>query len=548
MKNLRFYLSALFLVFLGIGCTIGQEDAWFYLRAKDSAFMPSFDKQGELLVYKGADPKLKNVLDAYEIRQFKKTLRKAKKKYLNRTFFVRADKESLLRDLLLRTTHLFESGEIIPAEDKKIYEPNDYGLTSTIGENLGLQVNMDYLDFLGLPKAWYYTTGNKDFVIGISDGIVDTTDADFKDKTRIIRPSNLAKGHGYSIGANAAAQGDNAHGIPGICYDCGIYSTTYGDFRNLAMLEELSDMGVKAINCSWSATFQRETAQEAVDRMFEKGTIIVATSGNKSWSDTKGRRITFPASYDKVICVSSGMYKHETVSDNIVIGPKGNYAATNIRGYVGRALGFKNNDTLVEPHVYPISTANLNPNVDILAPTAGLVSYGKKILNDSIYYSRFETTSGAAPLVTGTIGLMFSLNPCLPVDEVESILKMTSMNVDHLEGNKPYKGMYGAGILQTGDAVEMVYNLYSPNEKVYVRDQQFDRWDFKLTALSEEVIIQDQKFTGTSTLDLKARKRILLKPGTKLSAEGGGKMMLKIDTSLKKQCDLVLRDPSIAEN
>ena len=36
-------------------------------------------------------------------------------------------------DLLKITSHLFEFVEIIEEEDKKIFEPNDYGLTSTIG-------------------------------------------------------------------------------------------------------------------------------------------------------------------------------------------------------------------------------------------------------------------------------------------------------------------------------------------------------------------------------------------------------------------------------
>ena len=57
----------------------------------------------------------------------------------------------------LASSTLFSQEKRVGAklEWSKVFEPNDYGITSTIGENLGAQVNLDYLDFLGLPKAWY---------------------------------------------------------------------------------------------------------------------------------------------------------------------------------------------------------------------------------------------------------------------------------------------------------------------------------------------------------------------------------------------------------
>src|SRR5690606_722383 len=113
-----------------------QNDAWFYFRARDTAFVPQFEKKGEYLVYSGKDAKLKKVLDKYKIKAIKKTWKHAKKENLKKTFFVIADRESLMPDLLNNASHLFGFGEVIAAEDKKIFEPNDYGLTSTIGDNL----------------------------------------------------------------------------------------------------------------------------------------------------------------------------------------------------------------------------------------------------------------------------------------------------------------------------------------------------------------------------------------------------------------------------
>jgi len=546
-KGKGFWFLTLLLVG-SYGSGLAQSESWLFLLAQDTTVAPQFDKVKDQMIYTGSDIKLKEILDRYKIRRFKKTYRNAKKEHLEKTFFVQANSDSLLTELLTKSSHLFVSGYVVPMEQRKIFEPNDYGLTSTIGDNLGLQANLDYLDFLGAPKAWYYTTGTADVIIGISDGLVDTTLIEFKDKTEGLRKAYLVKGHGISVGANAAAQGDNAHGIPGVCYDCRMFSTSYGEFKTFDMLQEMVDRGSRVINCSWKGRRYYQSAQDAVYRMFDQGTIIVAAAGNNHWHKAeKGKELHYPASYDKVISVSSGMYKHKKPEDNLLIDKKGRPYVHNILGYVGRTAGFQDHDTLKPLKIYPVSVANLNKEVDILAPTVGIVRYGEMAIKDSLTYSINESTSGGTPLVTGTIGLMFSLNPCLPTDEVESILKMTSLNIDHIEANRPFRGNYGSGILQTGDAVEMVFKLYREDEVAYVRNQNFSRWDFKLTALSKEVIMENQKFTDSATLSLKAKHRIVLKPGTHLKPGGAGYTKLEIDPKLAKQCDLVFRDPSLFE-
>ena len=532
----------LFFIFFNIGALVAQEEAWFYLRAKDTLIEPEFKKVGEEIVYVGKDQKLKDVLQKYSVYKFKKTYKKAKKENLKKTFFVMANQEELMQDLLDNVSHLFVFGELIAEEDKKIFEPNDFGLTSTIGDNIGLPVNLDYFDVLGVPKAWYYTTGSPDVIIGISDGIVDTTNIDFKDKTKIYNKSHVAKGHGYSIAANAAAQGDNGYGVTGVCYDCGIYSTNYGDFRNLSMVMELSRAGVKVVNCSWIGTKYYETAQAAVDEMFENGTIIVAAGGNKDWSKTQGELFYYPATYDHVISVSVGMYKHENILDNILQEENSNYYAENIWGHVGRTMGFKNNDTLSTAKIWPVSTSILNTGIDILAPSTGIFMFANYILEDEIAYHKYTTTSGATPLVSGTIGLMFSLYPCLPVEEVESILKISSSNIDHIEANKPYAGKYGAGLLNTGNAIELLYKLYSEDEVAYIENQIFSRWDFTISSVSEKVILRNQEFKGDATLDLSAKNRIVIGQNTVLRPNENGKIHLKITPDLEKQCDLRLRE------
>jgi len=500
------------------------------------------------LYYAGTDDRLRNILKKYQILDFKKTYRNARKENLKKTFFVRANDKMLMTDLLQKTGDLFVFGELISEEDKKIFEPNDYGLTSTIGDNLGAQVNLDYLDYIGLPEAWYYTTGSRDIIVGISDGTIDTINPEFKGKTKIYRKSSLSKGHGYSVAETAAGRGDNAYGIAGVCYNCSIYATSYNNYSTLEQLVELSNAGVKVINCSWGLKTRYETAQEAINEMFEYGTIIVSTGHNKKFSDTKGNVLYYPGSYDKVISVSSGMHRYENFEDNIsnAESKRGMYYVDNIRGYVSQRGGFKDNDTTRTPFLYENSMKNLNPDVDILGPAVGVFRFGELALHGVEDVSTGSQTSGVVPLVT--IGLMFSLAPCLPVDEVESILKMTSTNIDHIEPNKPYKGYYGSGMLHTGRAVEMVFQMFSENETVIIENQDFSRWDFKLTSYSKKVVMKNQKFTDNASLDLTSKNQIVIGENTVLKPNETGSISLKIDPTLKRKCDLQLRDPGILDD
>ena len=491
--------------------------------------MPSFDLKDGYLVYSGTDTKLKSVLVKYKIKTFKKTWKYAKKQNLKKTFFVIANKENLMDDLLKNASHLFEFGELIAEEDKKIFEPNDYGLTSTIGENLGAQVNLDYLDVLEVPKAWYYTTGSRDVIIGISDGSIDSLDIEFAGKSKIIQKSSLSNGHGYSVAESAAGQGDNAYGIPGVCYDCSIYATNYRHFNTLEQLVELSRLGVKVINCSWGIMTYYQTAQDAIYEMLENGTVVVAIGHNMDFSKSKGEIYYYPASYDKVIAVSSVSHRYADYHENINIEmPKDLYYVENIRYYLGRTAGFKNNDTTQTPYLYPVSIKNLNDKIDIVGPSVGIFRYSELALHDKIDVSEFNQTSGVAPLITGSIGLMFSLYPCLPADEVESIIKLTSTNIDDVEPNKPYKGLYGAGMLNTGKAVKMVFDMFAEKEPVKIENQRFSRWDFKLTSISD-VVIRNQEFTETATLELTSKKGITILENTVLKPNATGKIHLKID-------------------
>ena len=485
--------------------------------------------------YTGDHQKLKALFHKYQVNVFRKGFKYADRDKLKRTYFVIASHPNFQKELLEEVPDIFEFGESLLPETLKIYEPNDYGTTSTIGNNQGLQVNLDYYDFLGVPEAWYYTTGSKDVIMGISDGYVDPENPDFKDRVTVFKKSSYSKGHGMSVAATAAASGDNGYGIVGICSNCTIYTTTYGDFKFLNQLLELSRAGAKVINCSWGSTRYYETAQEAINEMRDNGTVIVSVPHNPSFNKTKGKVPRYPGAYEHVISVGSVQHRFDDPRETLHTNGKGNPYAIGLKNYVGRAVGFKGNDIDGEQFIYKASTNNLDPYVDILAPGTFIFRYSKYLEDGDILYNEVEKTSPAAPLVTGTIGLIFSINPCLSVDEVNSIIKLSATNIDYIKANAAFKGMYGAGSLHTGRAVKMSYNMLQPELYTVIENQNFSRWKFTLEA-PYKVKIKNQKFTDSVSVNFTAKNEILIENETVFLPDENGEIVLKIDPNTSYNC------------
>ena len=530
MKTILIYSILL----LSVLSTYAQEDR-FYIRTIDEDIEIPVITKDSSVTYTGSHEKLKTIFKKYQVKVFRKGFKYAERDKLKRTYFAIATSPDFQKALLEEVTDIFEFGESLQPEKLKIYEPNDYGITSTIGENKGLQVNLDYLDFLGVPEAWYYTTGSKDVIMGISDGYVDPNDPDFKDRVTVVRKSSYSKGHGMSVATTAAASGNNGYGVVGICSDCSIYTTTYGDFRYLNQLLELSRAGAKVINCSWGGTRYYQTAQEAINEMRDNGTVIVSVTHNPSFKTTKGKIPRYPGAYDHVISVGSVQHRFDEPSETLHTNEKGNIYAIGLKNYVGRAVGFRGNDINGKQFIYEASTNNLDPYVDILAPGNFIFRYSKFKEEGDILYNDVEKTSPAAPLVSGTIGLMFSVNPCLSVDEVNSIIKLTATNIDHIEANTPFKGMYGAGSLHTGRAVKMSHHMLDPTLYTLVENQNFNRWKFILEA-PYNIKMQQQKFTGNAIVDFTAKNEILIGNETVLLPNENGEILLKIDPETSYNC------------
>ena len=108
----------LFILFGFQSNCFSQYFSWFFIRANDTLFQPEFRKENNQLKYAGSDSELASVLDKYNIFEFKKTFKNVKRTSLKKTFFVVANKDKLLKELLNLNSKRFDFGELIEEEEK----------------------------------------------------------------------------------------------------------------------------------------------------------------------------------------------------------------------------------------------------------------------------------------------------------------------------------------------------------------------------------------------------------------------------------------------
>ena len=280
--------------------------------------------------------------------------------------------------------------------------PNDY--------NLGYANNYA-LDLINAQGAWDITTGNSNIVLGISDQNISPNHSELVGKIVHYDASNMATPtHGNAVSILAAGNTNNNNGLSSIGYNSSIafYQMDYNQ------IIAASYTGIRVVNISWtSGCFYNQYEQDAMTEVHDNGTFIVAAAGNGNTCGTPDA-LVYPAAYAHVFAVTS-------------IGESDNHEQ-----WAGD----------------PTSTHQHNQMVDLSAP-----GYGVAVAPADGWYINSSGTSYAAPMVTGTVGLMLAVNPCLSTANIEMILKNSSVDINAL--NPLYAGKIGAGRLNAAAAVAM---------------------------------------------------------------------------------------------
>jgi hypothetical protein len=395
----------------------------------------------------------------------------------------------LLKKKNLIQKHI-ELPEDILLNENNFAIPNDYYLNPDVSGHT-------FLDLINAQEAWDYSTGNG-VLLGVPDFGFNLSHLELKDKITCLTGSNCSSslgGHGSQVSSLVAAETNNSFGNSSIGYNANMIAA-YG--TSVSNVKAMSDQGAKAINMSWiswGGCSYNQYYQDAVNEIVAQGTVLVAAAGNSSTCGGPTNYV-YPASYENVISVSG-------------VGHSNNIGSGEV--YYLKDVHLMN----ITPNASDGMKTQHNDKVDLVAPAyylGGLPGqYGATSTSRC-----WSGSSCSSPLVTGTIGLMSEANNCISPKEIETILKITSANIDQISYNQPYAGLLGAGRLDAGLAVKAAYRMKN-NQLVKFSDKKINRWDLKLDNTLYELELEDVELSGNIDVEFIAEKSITISNNTLLA-------------------------------
>jgi hypothetical protein len=365
-----------------------------------------------------SNPYIQRFINELSIRSVEQALPTSRKPALLKVYELSCScNEHELLQQVSKLSSYFSSPTLAPKYEP-LSLPNDY-VTS---------FSTDYaLDLINAKDAWDITQGSSSVVLTISDGNYAINHEELVGKYIYITPNNQNANysHGTAVAITAAGKTNNGIGKSAIGYNSAL------DLRAMSYSEVLtaSNLGVKVVNLSWtSGCYYNSYIQQLLDEVYENGTFVIASAGNGSTCGGPNN-LVYPAAHNHVFSVSS-------------VGPSNNH-----QQIIGN----------------PSATHQHNASVDLCAP-----GYDVPLSIASGVYTTGNGTSFAAPFVTGTVGLMLAVNPCLKPDDIEYILKASAYNLN--AANPSYIGLLGAGRLDAHAAVLMAqnYNSLTISTKQYI--------------------------------------------------------------------------------
>ncbi len=404
MKTLKTIITILLLNTCFTNCLNAQSDTgsvWVTFKNQLDVPVQSGDK------FVSSKQEIQQLIEQFNIYSVTQALPDSKQEKLKRVYEVNCvcNWEELENEMDKLS---FLDYPVKAPEYELLYDPNDYNTIFTV----------DYaLDLIDAKTAWDYSHGDTNIIIGVSDGnfYPNHEELQYKIISNVSQPGGPASyyNHGTAVAITAAGSTENGIGKSSIGFDCRLSLSNMG-YNHLL---NLSYGGARVINASWtSGCSYNGYIQTVIDEIYNNGTIVVAAAGNASCGNPNN--LVYPAACDHVIAVSS-------------IGPNNNHE---------RTIG---DSTTTHQH---------NSSVDLCAP-----GYDVALSGNAGWYLTSSGTSFAAPYVSGTIGLMLAIRPCLTYEEALYILQSTAFNLDSLNPN--YAGKLGAGRIDAGLALEFTKNL-----------------------------------------------------------------------------------------
>ena len=419
--------------------TYHEGKLYFKLHNEAGITLPELSSKEELILLEAYQvPALVALFRQFEVYQLERAFDGMGSADLDNTYTVLFEKKGLGVELMDRLMGLsiIDYAERSPLCYPQ-YTPNDL--------NTFTQWDMAKI---GATAAWDISTGSDKVIIGVVDngfllthrdlaanlwtndgeipgngidddgnGYIDDVDGwDAADEDNDpSTPQGLDHTHGTQVAGSASAVTDNNTDIASIGFSCKIMpvkvkrnvvdpNNPRGFFNSTEGIAYAVANDAHIINMSFGGAGFSQTAQNVINLGHSKGIIFVGASGNDS-----SNIALYPASYNHVISVG----------------------ATN------------RNDVKT---VF----SNWANSVDLVAPGKDIVTISHNGFMNPLLQT-VDGTSFSCPIVSGTIGLMLSINPCLSSDDVETILDTTATDISALNPNFP-NGI-GAGRLNAAAAL-----------------------------------------------------------------------------------------------
>ncbi len=289
-----------------------------------------------------------------------------------------------------------------------------------------------YLSRADFFNAWDMTTGSPSVTVAVLDSGIARDVPDLTNK--IVAPVDVSTstpntvwpawkdimGHGTEVASVVAAQTDNDVGIAGAGWNVTVMPVHLSDGPTFAIDAEIRgivyavDHGADIINISAGSLYGNDAEAEAINYALTHNVVVVAAAGNGGRDAYPNDQVQYPAAYPGVIAVGATagppLYG-DLIADWSSRGPALTLVApgTNIIGYTADTAGWR--------------------------LTSGLMG-----------------TSFAAPLVSGAVGLMKSVDPGLTPAEAKSALISTAGDL----GAPGFDQTFGWGMLDAARAVQAV--------------------------------------------------------------------------------------------
>jgi probable HAF family extracellular repeat protein len=280
---------------------------------------------------------------------------------------------------------------------------------------------------IDLPRAWDITTGSKSTNQGeLSIAVIDTGfDFQHDDLIDNITAHTANTGgsqdHGTRVASIVGAKGNNGIGIAGAMWDASLHLYT---------------IGVPGLDATSSALIAQRITQAIQDHVrvvnFSHGfdCTVVCLPGDRRQlqNNDQAYRYMFELGKDVIWVIAAGNGGTDVQNSSPA------RLASSLPNVIAVSAVDSNSQLIRVPLIHALAASDYGVGITVAAPGLDIESdVPGGSFNTGVSGVTASGTSFAAPYVTGTIGLMLTVNPAMAATDVKSILRGTAKHTGNFD-------------------------------------------------------------------------------------------------------------------